>query len=99
MTSRCPHCGRFLRRVGLPTKQGETQVDACSTCRMIWFDSGEVQALQFAAPSLDGMVEDLGETDLISALIQTAITVPVPDDGWRFDEFSSYLILILLITA
>jgi len=51
----CPSCGRAMVVLS-PTPAGALEVDACSTCRIVWFDPDEVErmiATDDAKPTAD----------------------------------------------
>ena len=47
---RCPHCGRRMARVAGEHGDQETDLDLCTLCRAIWFDSAELRSVPRAPP-------------------------------------------------
>ena len=47
---RCPHCGRRMARIAGDNGSQETDLDLCTLCRAIWFDSAELRSVPRTRP-------------------------------------------------
>ncbi len=47
----CPHCRQAMRRTAVEGDGADFPLDGCRACHLLWFDSGELEAMPLARPA------------------------------------------------
>src|SRR5688500_10115017 len=64
VSARCSCCQKYLRQAVIQTQSGAVELDGCLSCRLIWFDSSETNAVFIESMKRDDPVRTLKESAL-----------------------------------
>jgi len=90
----CTSCGKTMRRVTLPLSGAALELDVCCTCRLVWFDPGELARIPLPEPEAQEALPqkareilavrqiEMEETRLKRVFDQSS--GDAPDEGWKY---------------
>ena len=92
----CTSCGEPMRRVTLPLSGMALELDVCCSCRLVWFDPGELARIPLPRPEArEELPQEAKEvlamrqievegTRLRRVLRESDSDENAPDEGWKY---------------
>lgn len=90
----CTSCGKPMRRVTLPLSGTALELDVCCSCRLVWFDPGELARIPLPKPgeelpqkakeALAMHQIEVEEARLNRVFNESESGENAPDEGWKY---------------